>query len=409
MNLHPETPLDLLETCPEPDPDYHIKPEPYNAFGSDFDDADPTGVEEGNEPTPFTVLSADELLSRELPERVSVWGRGIIVLGQLSSILGQGGTGKSRFAMQLAIFQILGRDFAGFRTHQTPLKHLLIGTENSIHRQQHELRKMISNFTDDEKALIGEHLFFHVVESLDDAFINIGSDEIVTKWRLTLEQVLPDCIYIDPFGEVIVGDSNKDADVRHTLRELTKICRRHSHDTAIVVIHHARTGRGNIAQAVGYDKGNYGIGSKALYSGVRSQINLAPADAEDSSRIVLSCGKSNDAKPFKPMGLKMDEVTMHYEPDDTFDLKAWLDDVEGKRNGKACSIADVVQVVGLGINRYNEIVRRVAEDAACSAPTVKRRIIEATDGGYITKRSDGTYLVNTPIHPDPQTEFSENF
>ena len=75
MNLHPETPLELLETCPEPDPDYHIKPEPYNAFGSDFDDTGPTGVEEGNEPTPFTVLRAGELLQRELPERVSVWGK----------------------------------------------------------------------------------------------------------------------------------------------------------------------------------------------------------------------------------------------------------------------------------------------------------------------------------------------
>lgn len=409
MNLHPETPRDLLEACPEPDPDYQFIPEPYAAFGSDFDDTGPPGAQEGNEPTPFTILSAGELLQRELPERVSVWGKGIIVLGQLSSILGQGGTGKSRFAMQLAIFQILGRNFAGFPTHKTPLKHLLIGTENSIHRQQNELRKMISCFTDEEKALIADNLYFHVVESLDDAFINIGSDEIITKWRLTLEQVLPDCIYIDPFGEVIVGDSNKDADVRHTLRELTKICRRHSHDTAIIVIHHARTGRGNIAQAVGYDKGNYGIGSKALYSGVRSQINLAPADAEDSSRIVLSCGKSNDAKPFAPMGLKMEEDTMHYQPDPTFNVQEWLDDVEGKRNGKACSIADVVQAIGQGVNRYAEIARRVADDTACSVVTAKRRIKEATDGAYITKRSDGTYLVNTPIHPDPQTEFSENF
>ena len=403
------TPRDLLEACTEPDPEYQFTPEPYAAFGSDFDDTGPPRSDEGNEPTPFTVLSAGELLQRELPERVSVWGEGIIVLGQLSSILGQGGTGKSRFAMQLAIFQILGRDFAGFPTHQTPLKHLLIGTENSIHRQQHELRKMISKFTPEEKTLISEHLFFHIVESLEDAFINLGSSEIVAKWKLTLEQVLPDCIYIDPFGEVIIGDSNKDADVRHTLRELTKICRRHSHDTAIIVIHHARTGRGNIAQAVGYDKGNYGIGSKALYSGVRSQINLAPADAEDTSRIVLSCGKSNDSKPFKPMGLRMDEATMHYELDDTFNVQEWLDDVEGKRNGKASSIGDVVQVVGQGVNRYADIARRVAEDTACSIVTAKRRMKEATERGYITKRPDGSYIVNKPIHPDPELELPENF
>lgn len=401
----PKTPRELLEACPEPDPEYEFTPTPHADFADP--DAPPEASTAG--PTPFTILSAGELLQRDLPERVSVLGDGIITLGQLCSILGQGGTGKSRFAMQLAIFQILGREFAGFPTHQEPLKHLLIGTENSIHRQQGELRKMISKFTPEEKALIHEHLFFHVVESLDDAFINLGSDEIVAKWKLTLEQVLPDCIYVDPFGEVIIGDSNKDADVRHTLRQLTRICRRHSHDTAIVVIHHARTGRGNIAQAVGYDKGNYGIGSKALYSGVRSQINLAPADAEDTSRIVMSCGKSNDAKPFKPMGLRMDEATMHYEIDDSFDVQAWLDDVEGKRNGKASAIADVVQVVGQGVNRYAEIARRVSADTACSVVTAKRRIKEATEGAYILKREDGTYIVNKPIHPDPQLELPENF
>lgn len=320
-----------------------------------------------------------------------------MLISSLCSILGQGGTGKSRFAMQLAIFQILGREFAGFPTHQEPLRHLLIGTENSIHRQQGELRKMISKFTPEEKALIHEHLFFHVVESLDDAFINLGSDEIVAKWKLTLEQVLPDCIYVDPFGEVIIGDSNKDADVRHTLRQLTRICRRHNHDTAIVVIHHARTGRGNIAQAFGYDKGNYGIGSKALYSGVRSQINLAPADAEDTSRIVMSCGKSNDAKPFKPMGLRMDEATMTYQVDSSFDLDAWLNDVEGKQRGQVASVADTVRAVNAGCTRYADIAKAVADETACSVATAKRRIREAVDGGYLRKRTNGDYTTAKPL------------
>lgn len=41
--------------------------------------------------------------------------------------------------------------------------------------------------------------------------------------------------------------------------------------------------------------------------------------------------------------------------------------------------------------------------------TAKRRIKEAAEGGYITKRTDGTYIVNKPIHPDPQLELTENF
>lgn len=335
----------------------------------------------------------------------------MIVLGQLTSILGQGGTGKSRYAMNIAVSQILGRLFAGFPTHPQPLKHLMIGTENSIHRQQTELRKMTAGLTPEELELLGEHLFFHVVESIDDAFINIGSPEILEKWRQTLDQFRPDVIYVDPFGEIVIGDVNKDADVRHTLRELTRICRRHSHDTAIVVIHHARTGRGNIAQAVGYDKGNYGLGSKALYSGVRSQINLAPADPEDTSRIVMSCGKSNDAKPFKPIGLQMNEATMTYQVDPSFDLDAWLNDVEGKQRGQVASVADTVRAVNAGNTRYADIAKAVADETACSVATAKRRIREAVDGGYLRKGTNGDYTTAKPL-PTYQTELqidSPNF
>lgn len=348
-------------------------------------------------PKPFTVLSAAELLERELPEKVSILGDGIIVMGQLTSVLGQGGTGKSRYTMNLAKSQILGHDFAGFPTYPQPLKHLLIGTENSIHRQQSELRKMTASLTPEERALLGEHLFFHVVESMDDAFINFGSPEIAKKWEQTLEAIRPDVIYVDPFGEIVIGDVNKDADVRHTLRELTRICRRHNHDTAIIVVHHARTGRGNIAQAVGYDKGNYGLGSKALYSGVRSQINLAPADPEDSSRIVMSCGKSNDTKPFKPMGLKLNEATMTYEVDTLFDVDAWLSDVEGKQRGQVASVADTVRAVEAGNIRYADIAKAVVDETACSVATAKRRIKEAVDGGYLRKRTNGNYAPAKPI------------
>jgi hypothetical protein len=385
----PVSPLTLWEQCPEPIANFETQATSTSASGGAT--AEPSDAEAAS--APFTVLNAADLLAKILPEKVSVLGDGIIVMGQLTSLLGQGGTGKSRFTMQLAIYQILGRNFAGFKTHQTPLKHLLIGTENSVHRQQAELRKMTTGLSPEELELLGQHLFFHVVESMDDAFINIGSEEIVRKWQLTLEQIQPDVIYIDPFGEVVVGDMNKDADVRHTLRELTKICRRHNHDSAIIVVHHARTGRGNIAQAVGYDKGNYGIGSKALYSGVRSQINLAPADPEDTSRLVLSCGKSNDTKPFITRGLRLSDATMTYEVDATFDVKAWLDDVEGKQSGKAAAIADTVRAVEAGNTRYGDIARVVADETGCALVTAKRRIKEAVEGGYLNKDNRCEYTV----------------
>lgn len=342
---------------------------------------------------PFTVLNALELLEVPVPPKVNVLGDGVISLGQLTTVIGQGGSGKSRFVMQVAIAQVLGWPVAGLPTHPEPLKHLLIGTENSIHRQKADLQKMTSRLSDDQRARLGEYLFFHVIREIDDAFISLASPDIRRKWVLTLEAVRPNCIYIDPFGEVNVGDINKDADVRHTLREITKVCRRHDPESAIIIVHHARTGRQNIAQAVGWDKSNFALGSKALYSGARCQVNIAPADPEDPSRIVLSCGKSNDSRPFDPVGLKLDPDTMFYEPDAAFDLQSWKDDVEGRVSGQSASIKDVINAIENGNKTYTAICRAVSDATGCSKSTVKRRVQDALEKSYIRKAANQTYHI----------------
>lgn len=342
-------------------------------------------------PHPFTILSGKDLRTVKVPEKISIVGDGVIALGQLTTVIGQGGTGKSRVTMQIALSQILGWSVAGLKTHPEPLKHLLIGTENSIYRQKSEYLKMTQSLSSAQRGAVDAHIFFHVVQEMDDAFINLGSDDIRRKWVDTLEHVNPDVVYIDPYGEVHIGDINKDADVRHTLREITKVCRRFNPRTAIVVVHHGRTGRTNIAQAVGWDKGNFALGSKALYSGARSQINIAPADPEDPSRIILSCGKSNDSKPFDPVGLKLDEKTMLYGVDPTFDLQTWKDDVDGKQRGQSVSVRDVTDAIRDGKTRHKEILDHLIEGIGCSRATGARRISESLEKGYSRKTSSGEY------------------
>jgi hypothetical protein len=344
-------------------------------------------------PRAFTVMSGAELRAVRLPPKVNVLGDGVIALGQMTTIIGQGGTGKSRAAMQIAVSQVLGASFAGLATHPVPLRHLLIGTENSIHRQQGDYVRMTSKLTPGQQALVDSHVFFHVVQEIDDAFINLGHDDIRRKWLDTLELVRPDCVFIDPYGEVHIGDINRDADVRHTLRELTKVCRRHNQESAIVIIHHGRTGRQNIAQAVGFDKGNFALGSKALYSGCRCQVNIAPRDAEGGCGIVLTCGKANDFKPFAPVGLVLEEETMSYRVDADFDAESWLDNVEGKNTGQSASIMDVVRAISAGTGNYNQLCKAVCESSGCSRSTAKRRIQDAAEKNYIRRNSDGLYVV----------------
>lgn len=186
-----------------------------------------------------------------------------------------------------------------------------------------------------------------------------------------------------------MGDINKDADVRHTLRELTKVCRRFDPTTAIVIVHHGRTGRQNIAQAVGWDKGNFGLGSKALYSGTRSQINIAPADPNDHARIVVSCGKSNDAKPFDPVGLKLNDETMLYDTDTSFDLNAWKDDVEGKRSTANFTIVEVAQAIEGGAKKIAEIHKELGGEEAGSRRSLQRILLKGKNEGYFRTGKDG--------------------
>ena len=343
-------------------------------------------------PKPFTVLSGAELRSVSVPPKVNVLGDGVIALGQLSTVIGQGGTGKSRVVMQTAISQVMGWPVAGMPTHPEPLRHLLIGTENSIYRQKSDYLKMTAALTPNEKALVDAHVFFHVVREIDDAFINLGSDDIRKKWQDTIESTQPNCIYVDPFGEVNVGDINKDVDVRQTLRELTKVCRLFDPTTAIIIVHHGRTGRQNIAQAVGWDKGNFALGSKALYSGARSQINIAPADPDDHSRIVVSCGKSNDAKPFDPVGLKLNEETMLYDIDPNFHLNAWKDDVEGKRSNANFSIAEAAETLADGPKKIGEIHAALGGEDSGSKRSLQRILLKGKKEDYFRTGKDGYRL-----------------
>ncbi|EDY81715.1 hypothetical protein VDG1235_1333 [Verrucomicrobiia bacterium DG1235] len=343
-------------------------------------------------PKPFTVLNGSKLRSIPVPEKVDILGDGVISLGQLTTIIGQGGTGKSRVTMQIAISQILGWSMAGLKTHPEPLKHLLIGTENSIYRQKSEYRKMTQSLSPEQREQVDANMFLHVVQEMDDAFIHLGSDDIRKKWVDTFELVNPDVVYIDPYGEVHVGDINKDADVRHTLREITKVCRRFNPRTAIVIVHHGRTGRANIAQAVGWDKGNYALGSKALYSGARSQINIAPADPDDPSRIILSSGKSNDAKPFDPVGLKLDDTTMLYGIDASFDLQAWKADVDGKQLNTNFSIKEVAQQLLDKPKKNSEIHAELGGSEAGSRRSLDRILAKGKKEGYFRTEKRGYKL-----------------
>jgi hypothetical protein len=71
----------------------------------EIEDSDFHATENEVHPVPkiFTILSGAELRNVSLPPKVNVLGDGAISLGQTSTIIGQGGSGKSRIIVQIAL------------------------------------------------------------------------------------------------------------------------------------------------------------------------------------------------------------------------------------------------------------------------------------------------------------------
>lgn len=172
---------------------------------------------------------------------------------------------------------------------------------------------------------------------------------------------------------------------------------------AALVIHHARTGAANVAQAGdNFSSGNFGRGAKALYSSIRCELQLAPGDRDNDRKIVLACGKANNSEKFSARGLIFNPETFSYEIDPEFNLDEWRDDVAGKRRNQSLTVAQVVGIVAdlcpspsdeAKAGAIQEAVKDVTGGA--SVRTVRDRLSEAKKSGYLRDgERKGTYRLD---------------
>ena len=355
------------------------------------------GTPEGSDIVrPYSTRSWAELAGLVLPPLERLWGG--TALGTTVVIYGIGGLGKSRLALNLARNQVLGLPFAGLPTCVRPLRHLMMGSENSIHRLQHDVKNMQSGLTSAQIDLLGANIRLATLEEPGDPFISLSSPENQEKWVATLNAWPPDMLWLDPWGDLLDGEANSDEDNRATLMALRRMLRKASPSAGLGILAHSRTGAKNIVQAVGYDAANFGKGSKALYSAARSVWNLAPGDESDNPPVVGFHAKHNDSPADKPFALRLDANTMTYTPVPDFNFEAWQSDVSARAAGKGgaktairLSLDDAYAALG---NRTETKagVLNVLRDAGASrdgADDLVRRLLEC--GRWESWRSPGRH------------------
>ncbi len=341
-------------------------------------------------PNVYSTRTWGEVLDVQLPPLDYFFGEAF-ALGRLGAIFGQGGIGKSRISMNLCRNQVLGLPFAGFETGRRPLRHLLMGSENDLHRLQGDARKMTHGLTPEQCDLLRANIRMATLENSNDPFISLSDPTNIGRWQETIKSFVPDVLWVDPWGDVLAGDPNSDSDCRETIRKLTGLLRGVNPSAALVILHHARTGRKNIDQATGIDAANFGKNSKVLYSSARGVLNLAPADDSEVPPILCYLAKINNGKPVPLFCLRLDPETMLYHLDDGFDLAVWQGTLNQRASNKQARSPEIDRervralITESGPLASGQFHDRITDRLGVSERAAREIIQDALDAGVIAK------------------------
>ena len=286
----------------------------------------------------FTTLDALDIEADDSEPPKEVWGGLRLAPGQLMEVIGGSGIGKSRMMLNLAINQVLGRDFAGLPTCKEPLNWLFYGNENGFYRFRNDLRQMLKFCTADERERLRGHIFLPTMSSSLDAYVSFTDEENRGKLKTTIQYRNADVVVFDPWGAVIHGDELDDGDVRNTIREIVEVLAAiEGKPTVGIILNHSRNGYKEFAAAAGFEGANYGKNSKAIFTVMRNVWNLRPAHfGEPVTKIEMIHAKSSDFAAYPPRAVNFDPNTFTYRLDPDFDHEIWQYELErAKRSGSS--------------------------------------------------------------------------
>ena len=336
--------------------------------------------------SPYSVRGMWDIAKMSLPEPQILWNGIEFVIDRVLGLAGVPGIGKSRFVANLAIHQILGRDFLGLPVLKKPLTWLFVGAENDLRRYNREFSRFLlrrdrndlgkigdealrqiaheNGFTDEEIDLLNSHLCSCTLEKPEDYNISlIDSPENLERLTETLKGYRPDILVFDTWGDILGSAGELDEAAARNVILLIRKCLSDAGVSAVIfIICHARMGLAEEAKARGFDAGNFMKNSKVLYAMSRHFINLRHAGFDEvNPPIEIITSKVSNGTPPPPLAAKLNPETMCYERIQGFDHDAWQSELEARSKGhrgrkpeNAGGLPDISQDVELVLNKHRE-------------------------------------------------------
>jgi hypothetical protein len=186
--------------------------------------------------------------------------------------------------------------------------------------------------------LVEENLFIHTLETDNDSLLHLGEPENVRRLEASIRKFSPAIVSFDPLRDFAVGDLNSDADMAMTLRELGRIARVGNPERALIVLHHAITGRAGAAKAFGLERTGFARNSKVLHTWARGIINVIPGAEDNNDTLVVACGKNSNGREFAPFAVTLNPDSMIYEVAEDFDVESWRENVAGRSSNRQTTL-----------------------------------------------------------------------
>lgn len=313
----------------------------------------------------LSLRSPIELMTMEFSQEDIYVGDGLIAKGQSSAIIGPAGVGKSLFITQLGMSIVLGSPFLGLPVNCSDKKCLYLQAENSNHRLNRQLNSQFASLSEAERKRVDAHMTFHTIEHEQDFDLRLSGRKADAIARC-FNKVQPDVVFVDPLNAYAKGSLNTDEGMLETLKDLVRLAKEANPDAAVVFVHHTRTDGKSVLEAVGPSRGNYGRGSKALHGFSRGTINIAGGHPDDTSKILVACGKNSNGPDFATFGAQRNPETLLFQPDPSFSLETWKLLMSGKSGGRNLATPERVAefVTDRSLTRQ-ELVAAIKDEFGC--------------------------------------------
>lgn len=237
---------------------------------------------------PYGAFSAAWLQDLPIPERIFVVP-GMIPAGTVTTLDGDGGTGKSTAALQACVAAVLGRDWLGLTVRQGPA--LYLSAEDDVGELHRRLVDITAHYAVDLIDLADLHilprtetgaLMATAADHGDLVFTDLVDDvaELMALYR-------PVLVVLDSRADIYGANENDRAQVRQFVTLLRRMASK-SGAAVLLLAHPSLTGMAN---------GSGSSGSTAWNNSVRSRLYLSRPGQEgvDPNIRVLATKKANYA------------------------------------------------------------------------------------------------------------------